>query len=98
MLTTLPRIAITPGEPAGIGPDIVLQLAQQTLPAAHLIVLADPELLTQRATALGLSIELQSAFPFRNPISTPALASTWSSLCTTHPSGATCEMWGVESR
>jgi len=58
MLTTLPRIAITPGEPAGIGPDIVLQLAQQTLPAAHLIVLADPELLTQRATALGLSIEL----------------------------------------
>ncbi|HAI70037.1 MAG TPA: 4-hydroxythreonine-4-phosphate dehydrogenase PdxA [Gammaproteobacteria bacterium] len=57
MSTTLPRIAITPGEPAGVGPDIVLQLAQQALPA-HLIVLADPALLKQRATALGLSVQL----------------------------------------
>jgi 4-hydroxythreonine-4-phosphate dehydrogenase len=58
MSITLPRIAITPGEPAGVGPDIVLQLAQQPLPPAHLIVLADPELLTERANRLGLSITL----------------------------------------
>jgi 4-hydroxythreonine-4-phosphate dehydrogenase len=51
------RIAITPGEPAGIGPDIVLQLAQQAIPA-HLVAFADPELLAQRAALLGLSIQL----------------------------------------
>lgn len=52
-----PHIAITPGEPAGIGPDIVLQLAQQAIPA-HLVAFADPELLAQRAALLGLSIQL----------------------------------------
>ncbi len=58
MSTILPRIAITSGEPAGIGPDITLLLAQQDLPA-QLIVFADPALLAQRAKQLGLSIELQ---------------------------------------
>jgi 4-hydroxythreonine-4-phosphate dehydrogenase len=58
MSTTLPTIAITPGEPAGIGPDIVLQLALQPI-SAHLVVLADPDLLAQRAAQLGLSIQLQ---------------------------------------
>ncbi len=54
------RLAITPGEPAGIGPDIILQLAQQAIPA-HLVAFADPELLTQRAAQLGLSIQLHQA-------------------------------------
>lgn len=53
----IPRIAITPGEPAGIGPDITLNLAQQTIPA-HIVAFADPDLLAQRATKLGLSIQL----------------------------------------
>ncbi|TCI03646.1 4-hydroxythreonine-4-phosphate dehydrogenase PdxA [Corallincola luteus] len=51
------RIAITPGEPAGIGPDLVLQIAQQPW-AAELVVIADPELLRQRAKQLGLPITL----------------------------------------
>lgn len=55
----LPRLAITPGEPAGIGPDIILQLAQQAIPA-HLVAFADPDLLAQRAAQLGLSIQLES--------------------------------------
>ncbi|WP_262964310.1 4-hydroxythreonine-4-phosphate dehydrogenase PdxA [Methylobacter psychrophilus] len=56
-LNSIQRIALTPGEPAGIGPDLCIQLAQQDLPC-QLIVIASPELLTQRAEQLGLSIRL----------------------------------------
>ena len=52
-----PVIAITPGEPAGIGPDIVLQHALQRSPAIE-IAIADPELLRARATQLGLAITI----------------------------------------
>ena len=55
----IPRLAITPGEPAGIGPDIVLLAAQQAWDA-ELVVFADPALLQQRAQALRLPIELQT--------------------------------------
>ena len=56
---SLPRIAITTGEPAGIGPDIVLMAAQRAWPA-ELVVIADPNMLQQRAQALKLPIELQT--------------------------------------
>jgi len=55
----VPRIAITAGEPAGIGPDIVLLAAQQAWDA-ELVVIADPGLLQQRAQALQLPVELQT--------------------------------------
>ena len=48
------RIALTPGEPAGIGPDLCLLLAQQQQ-AVELVVIGDPALLKQRAATLGLS-------------------------------------------
>lgn len=51
------RIALTCGEPAGIGPDLCLQLAQHQQ-QAQLIALADPDLLQQRAAELDLAIEL----------------------------------------
>ena len=51
------RIAITTGEPAGIGPDVVLQTAQQAWPI-ELVVFADPDLLLQRAKQLKLDIHL----------------------------------------
>jgi 4-hydroxythreonine-4-phosphate dehydrogenase len=51
------RIAITPGEPAGIGPDLLLQLAQQPW-QAQLVAIADKQLLKERAQHLGLNIEL----------------------------------------
>jgi 4-hydroxythreonine-4-phosphate dehydrogenase len=54
---TIPRIAITPGEPAGIGPDIVLAAAGQAW-NAELVAVADPALLRERANQLGLAIEL----------------------------------------
>ncbi|MDP2634292.1 MULTISPECIES: 4-hydroxythreonine-4-phosphate dehydrogenase PdxA [unclassified Pseudoalteromonas] len=51
------RIAITPGEPAGIGPDLLLKLAQHDWPA-QLVVIADGHMLKQRAKQLGLTINL----------------------------------------
>jgi len=52
-----PRIAITPGEPAGIGPDILLAVAQRSW-QAELVAIADPDLLCSRATLLGLPLDL----------------------------------------
>ena len=57
--TTKP-IAVTAGEPAGIGPDILLMAAMQPQPAP-LIALADRQLLAARARALGLGIQLVDA-------------------------------------
>src|SRR5579862_5031126 len=54
---SLKRILITPGEPAGIGPDIVIMAAQMKWPA-ELIVVADPKLLEERAQLLGLPLQL----------------------------------------
>lgn len=54
---TIPRIALTPGEPAGIGPDLCAMIAQQPHPA-ELVAVAAPELLTGRARALGLPLRL----------------------------------------
>ncbi|MFT5173198.1 MAG: 4-hydroxythreonine-4-phosphate dehydrogenase [Gammaproteobacteria bacterium] len=51
-------IAITPGEPAGIGPDLLLMLASEGVPWP-IIAIADPQMLTQRADQLGLAIRLQ---------------------------------------
>lgn len=53
------RIGITPGEPAGIGPDLVIRLAQQDWPV-ELVVCANAALLTERATQLQLPLQLVS--------------------------------------
>lgn len=52
------RLAYTAGEPAGIGPDLVIQLAQQAR-THELVVIADRELLSQRADKLGLPLQLR---------------------------------------
>lgn len=54
----LPRIALTSGEPAGIGPDVCLAAAAQRLDC-DLVCLGDRDLLAERARALGMSIELR---------------------------------------
>lgn len=57
-MTNCYRIALTPGEPAGIGPDLAIMLAQQ--PQQHEIVaIADPALLKARAVQLGLPLTLR---------------------------------------
>lgn len=55
---TTKSVVITPGEPAGVGPDLVLALAQQAWPV-ELVVCADPALLLERAEKLGLKIQLR---------------------------------------
>ncbi len=56
-MTLIPRIFITPGEPAGIGPDVTLLAAQKPWPA-ELVAIADPDLLIQRAKQIGLPLQL----------------------------------------
>lgn len=60
---TLPiKIAVTPGEPAGIGPDLLLMLAQRDWPA-QLVAFADTAMLEARAQQLGLPIKLTAYDP-----------------------------------
>ena len=54
MKADLPVIAITSGEPAGIGPELCLRLVDHDFPA-QLVVLADRTLLEARAKAVGIS-------------------------------------------
>ena len=49
-------LALTPGEPAGIGPDIVAKLAKQRLPA-RIVIVADRSLLHERARLLGIELK-----------------------------------------
>mgnify|MGYP005849618037 CR=1 FL=1 len=66
MTQAIPRIAFTPGEPAGIGPDLAVILAQKDRPQ-EVLALADPELLRQRAQSLGLPIRLRAFDPHAAP-------------------------------
>ena len=56
------RLGITPGEPAGIGPDLVLAAAQKARDY-QLVALASKQMLATRAKQLGLKIELRSFDP-----------------------------------
>lgn len=53
----LPRLAITAGEPAGIGPELLIRLAGTPLPA-DLIAITDRDLLLRAAERCGTSITL----------------------------------------
>lgn len=52
------RLIITSGEPAGIGPDLVLKLAQKDWPI-ELVVIGDKSLLAARAKKLNLQVSFQ---------------------------------------
>jgi 4-hydroxythreonine-4-phosphate dehydrogenase len=67
------RIAITPGEPAGIGPDLVVALSRQDWPV-ELVVCGNAALLSERATMLGIPLQL---LPFNSSTEAkPQLAGT----------------------
>lgn len=52
------RIALTPGEPAGIGPDLAIMLAQG--PRAHeIVIIANAAMLAERAAALNLPLAIR---------------------------------------
>lgn len=53
-----PCIAVTSGEPAGIGPELCAALARREWPA-RLVVIGDRSLLVQRAAAAGIDIAIR---------------------------------------
>lgn len=65
-------LVITPGEPAGIGPDLCIELALKPCPGIQAVVVADPELLAARAALLGHTVLLTpfdaSALPLENKV------------------------------
>lgn len=53
-----PRLALVPGEPAGIGPELCVRAAHRDWPA-DLVALADPDTLLLAAESLGLRLALR---------------------------------------
>lgn len=66
----LPRLALTLGEPAGVGPDLALALSQQSF-AAELVWIGSADLLRARARQLGLPIRLRNYDPTQRLASLP---------------------------
>ena len=52
-----PRIVVTAGEPAGIGPDVVLRALQSEF-AARIAVIADLNVMRERADLLGITCHI----------------------------------------
>ena len=67
------RLAITAGEPAGIGPDILLSAATQPH-AAQLVAIGSRHVLTERAAQLGLDVALTAYSS--NDVATPHVPGT----------------------
>lgn len=61
-MSALPVITYTCGEPAGIGPDLAIALAETALPCC-LRILGNTELLTARAAQLGKTVHLLELHP-----------------------------------
>ncbi|MDO4709523.1 MAG: 4-hydroxythreonine-4-phosphate dehydrogenase PdxA [Pseudomonadota bacterium] len=58
MNTSLPCLALVPGEPAGIGPELCVRLVQSMAPGYRLRAFADPDTLLRAAQTLGLPLRL----------------------------------------
>ena len=56
-------LLITTGEPAGIGPELVLMLAAQGQLPEQAVAIGDVDMLRQRAEALGLAVTLLETLP-----------------------------------
>ncbi|MCI4411160.1 MAG: 4-hydroxythreonine-4-phosphate dehydrogenase PdxA [Thiotrichales bacterium] len=69
------RIAITPGEPAGIGVDLAVALAQQGWDQ-QLVMLVDPTLLKTRADQLGMPLVIR-IFEAHTPPSASKAGEAW---------------------
>ncbi len=58
----LKTLVVTSGEPAGIGPDLCIRLAERDWPC-RLAIAADPLLLAARAREIGRRLEIQTVTP-----------------------------------
>jgi 4-hydroxythreonine-4-phosphate dehydrogenase len=65
-MTTPVILALTAGEPAGIGPELCLQLALEPRQAG-IVVVASKALLADRARQLGLAVQLHDWHPGKAP-------------------------------
>lgn len=65
------RIALTPGEPAGIGPDLTILLAQQPR-TEHIVAIADKNLLISRAQQLQLPLTVHDYIDSHSVVATQA--------------------------
>jgi len=54
----MPPLVLTTGEPAGVGPELTVQLLQHPLPSP-LVIAGDPDLLLERAALLSLPLALK---------------------------------------
>lgn len=52
------QLALVPGEPSGIGPELCIRLAQQPRSDCRLLAFADPDTLQAAASALNLPLQL----------------------------------------
>lgn len=71
----IPRIAFTPGEPAGIGPELAVRLASSRANGhqgpVQIVALSDPDLLSDAAERMGLPLNLIPFDPDSPPADTP---------------------------
>ena len=88
MSPRLPSLALTAGEPAGIGPDLCVLLAQKPL-ASPLVVIADRALLAARAEQLRVPLRLQEFTPLQIQPHQPG------TLCVMHHALATPARAGI---
>lgn len=63
-------LVITAGEPAGIGPDLCVQLAAAS-PEIPFVVIADKNLLQQRAARLGIALQVRNFLAAQESVSQP---------------------------
>jgi len=66
MSPPIPRLLITPGDPAGIGPELCLKIALESWDA-EIIAVADPELLQQYSQLLSIDVEFELWSADQNP-------------------------------
>ncbi len=85
-MSQIQRIALTPGEPGGIGPDLCIQLSQQKQ-SCQLVIIASPELLMERARQLKLNIKIDLFDPDKTALPSKAGTMTVSPVSLT---GSVC--------
>ena len=60
-MSSRPTLALVPGEPAGVGPELAVRLVQQPRNDCRLLAYADPHTLQQAARVLQLPLRLLPA-------------------------------------
>lgn len=63
---SLPRVIVTSGEPAGIGPDLCLRIVERDWPC-ELVVAGDPRLFAERAQLLKFEPAIELYAPGKSP-------------------------------